>query len=127
MKDLKSFRNFFSPTLLAQKVRLLGTKAGVRLTYTLLLLFYAYRQKDTPFWAKNIVLGVLGYFIAPIDGIPDLTPFVGYTDDFGMLTFGLVTIAAYISKEVRLSAKTAVYKLFPKANEHEFAEVDCRL
>jgi len=127
MKDLKSFREFFSIDRFKGKVKKVGVTLGVRLTYTLFLLYFAYRQKETPFWAKNIVLGVLGYFIAPIDGIPDLTPFVGYTDDFGMLTFGLVTIAAYISKDVRFAARAAVNKFFPDVVEEDFEKVDQQL
>ena len=63
---------------------------GMKTCYSALLLFYAYRRSDTPSWAKNIVIGVLGYLIAPFDMLPDLTPIIGYTDDLGILGFGLV-------------------------------------
>lgn len=41
-------------------------------------------------WAKGIALGVLAYFIALLDAIPDVTPIVGFTDDAGAIavTFG---------------------------------------
>jgi hypothetical protein len=38
-------------------------------------------------WAKNIILGTLGYLLAPFDAIPDLSPIIGYTDDIGVLSF----------------------------------------
>ena len=67
-----------------------------------LLLYYAYRRRDTPLWAKNIVLGTLGYFLSPIDIIPDLTPLLGYTDDAGVLAFGLVIISSYVASSVKV-------------------------
>ena len=69
--------------------------------YSALLLFNAWGNKSTPKWAKNIILGSLAYFLSPIDSIPDLTPFIGMTDDIGLMAFSLVTIACYITPEVR--------------------------
>jgi uncharacterized membrane protein YkvA (DUF1232 family) len=71
-----------------------------------------------------VVLGALGYFLSPIDAIPDLTPFLGYTDDLGVLSFGLVLIAGYINEEVRGSARKQMTKWFGKINENELDEVD---
>ena len=34
---------------------------------------------------KAILIGALIYFINPLDLIPDFTPIVGFTDDFGIL------------------------------------------
>ena len=77
---------------------------GVKVTYSTLLLFYAYNRSETPKWAKNIILGSFAYFVNPFDSIPDLTPFLGMTDDMGVLLFGLSTIACYINEEVRQKA-----------------------
>ena len=100
---------------------------GVKLTYSALLLYYAYEGKDTPQWARNIILGSLAYLISPIDAVPDLTPFLGFTDDLGVLSFGLVTIACYIDNNVRENAKKKVYKYFKMVDEADLLEVDARL
>ena len=100
---------------------------GVKLTYSALLLYYAYERKDTPQWARNIILGSLAYLISPIDAVPDLTPFLGFTDDLGVLSFGLVTIACYIDNNVRENAKKKVYKYFKMVDEADLLEVDARL
>lgn len=34
---------------------------------------------------KALVIGALIYFINPIDVIPDITPFLGFTDDLGIV------------------------------------------
>lgn len=100
---------------------------GVKLAYSALLLYYAYEREDTPKWAKNIILGALAYLVSPIDSIPDLTPFIGFTDDLGVLSFGLVTIACYIDKSVRDKAKLKVHKYFKVVDEEDLLEVDSRL
>jgi len=100
---------------------------GVKVVYSALLLFYAYNREGTPPWAKKIILGSLAYLLTPIDAVPDLTPFLGFTDDFGVLSFGLVTIACYINEDVRNSARTKVMKMFKKVDEKDLLEVDTKL
>ncbi len=86
-------------------------KGGTRLLYSALLLFYAFKRKDLPAWAKSIVIGALGYLLSPIDAIPDLTPVLGFTDDLGLLSYALVLIAAYINDDVREKARDRLEKL----------------
>ena len=74
------------------------------------------------FWAKNIILGVLGYLLAPLDFLPDLAPIIGFTDDIGILTVGLVTIASYVNDDVRTKARTKIGQWFPDYNKEEIIE-----
>ena len=80
------------------------TQLSTQGVYAALLLYYSWSNKDTPAWAKKIIVGALAYFVSPIDAIPDLTPFIGMTDDIGLMSFSLVTIACYINEDVRLKA-----------------------
>lgn len=118
---------YFSEAKLWNKMQSYTRQAGLKVVYTALLLFYAYKRSDTPAWAKRIVIGALGYFISPLDMLPDLTPIIGYTDDIGILSFGLVTIAAYINDEVRQNARGKLENWFGEINEEEIAEVDEQL
>jgi uncharacterized membrane protein YkvA (DUF1232 family) len=128
MKEkLKNFRKFFSEVELWGKLKTYARKIGAKTVYSVLLLYYAYKRKDTPAWAKRIVLGTLGYFIAFIDLIPDLTPIVGYTDDIGILSFGLVTVAAYINDEVKSNAKNKLTDWFGEVPEIQLSEIDEKL
>jgi uncharacterized membrane protein YkvA (DUF1232 family) len=97
---------------------------GQKFVYSVLLLVYAYKRSDTPSWAKNIIIGALGYVLAPIDSIPDLTPFLGFTDDLGVLTFGLVSIACYVNDEVRVKARKQLKAFFNEIDEDSLAGVD---
>ena len=123
----KKYGDEYSELKLWEKIKSFAKQAGQKTVYTALLLYYAYRQKDTPTWAKNVVLGTLGYFIAPIDALPDLTPLIGYTDDLGVLSFGLVTIASYINDEVKGNARERLQKWFGEYSEEELKEVDEQL
>ena len=128
MKEtIKKYRRYFSDERFWAKLRSQARKAGVKIVYTALLLFYAYRRTETPTWARSIILGVLGYFLAPIDLIPDLTPILGYTDDLGVLAFGLVTIAAYVNQDVRQKARGRLNQWFGDYDETELKEVDEQL
>ncbi|MEP7324234.1 MAG: DUF1232 domain-containing protein, partial [Saprospiraceae bacterium] len=86
-------------------------KGGLKLLYTTLLLYYAFRRSDLPVWARTIIFGAIGYLLSPIDSIPDLTPILGYTDDLGVLSYALVLIAAYVNGDVRSKARLRLAKL----------------
>ena len=117
----------FSENKLWQKINAYARQAGIKVVYTALLLYYAYKRKDTPLWAKNIVIGVLGYFLSPIDALPDLTPILGYTDDLGVLGFGLVTIAAYVDASVKGQAKEKLHAWFGSYDDADLKDVDDKL
>ena len=70
-----------------------------------LWLYYAAQDPATPAWAKAVVYGALGYFILPIDAIPDVMPAFGFTDDLGVLVAAVAAISAYITKEVKAKAE----------------------
>jgi len=66
-----------------------------------LWLYYSAQAPQTPAWAKSVIYGALGYFIFPIDAIPDPTPIVGYADDLGVLAAAVATVAMHITDEIK--------------------------
>lgn len=87
-------------------------------------MYYAYQSKETPPWARRIITGAFAYLLLPIDGVPDLTPFIGFTDDLGVISFGLVSIACYINGEVREKAKLKLSSFFKNIDEETIRSVD---
>ncbi len=77
-----------------------------------LKLYYALQDRDTPVWAKTVIIGALGYFISPIDAIPDITPIIGYSDDLGVLIAAVATVGAYIKKKHIQRAKDTLNQWF---------------
>lgn len=70
-----------------------------------LTLYYTLRAPETPMWCRTVILGSLAYFISMIDGIPDLTPFLGYTDDISVMAAAIATVSQYITPEIKQKAK----------------------
>ena len=113
-----------------QAFRFIGryfNRMGQQVAYSALLMGHSYKSKTSPIFARRIVLGALGYMISPFDAIPDLTPILGFTDDLGVLTFGLVTIASYINDDVRLAARKDLKRFFPELDLPALQEVDSKL
>jgi uncharacterized membrane protein YkvA (DUF1232 family) len=76
------------------------------------LLYYTMRDPTTPTWCKSVIAGALAYFISFIDGIPDLTPILGYTDDLTVMIAAISVIATHITEENKVKAKEKAEKLF---------------
>ena len=79
-----------------------------------LKMYYSATDKDTPLWAKTAIYGALGYFISPIDAIPDFLPVAGYTDDIAVLVAAAATVAAYIKEEHVRKAQDTLRQWFGK-------------
>jgi uncharacterized membrane protein YkvA (DUF1232 family) len=75
-------------------------------------LYYSARDKDTPKWAKGVIIGALAYFIMPLDAIPDFLPAVGYSDDLVTLATAIGVVAMHVKEEHTLKAKEISRKIF---------------
>lgn len=127
LSRIRKYAVFFSESSFWNTVQSYSKKIGIKSVYAALLLFYAFKRKETPTWAKNIIIGVLGYLIAPIDLLPDLTPFIGYTDDLGVLGVGLVAIASYVNEVVKSQAKSKLRDWFGNYDAEELENIDQKL
>lgn len=123
----KSYKNHYSENKLFSKLKKYATKAGAKVVYAILILFYAMKKPEISMKEKLIVIGALGYFIAPIDSIPDFIPLAGFTDDFGALMFALIKIARHIDDEVKEKAKNKLDSWFKNINEDDLIVVERRL
>ena len=123
----EKYKDKFSESRFWTVLKKTANRLGAKTVYAALLMYYAYQRKDTPAWAKRIVIGTLGYLLAPIDAIPDLSPFVGFTDDIGILSLGLVAIAGFINDEVKEQAKSKLGNWFSSYDEQDIHEVNAQL
>jgi len=76
-----------------------------------LKLYFALIDKDTPVWARGVIVGALAYLISPLDAVPDFLPF-GYVDDAGVLAGALGTVALHIKDEHVRRARAWVQNIF---------------
>lgn len=98
MSDNK-YLDEFSDEGFWSKARNFAQKAGYEVLENALKLYYSAMDDDTPTWAKTTIFASLGYFIAPIDAIPDLVPVVGFSDDLGALAAAAAAVAMHVKAE----------------------------
>lgn len=65
----------------------------------LLAMYFCLIDNQTPVWVKALIVSALGYFIFPLDVIPDLAPIVGYVDDASVIAATFALINMFIKPE----------------------------
>lgn len=110
--------------MIKRRIKNIAGKAGKKIVYPALLLFFACQREDTPQWAKKIMLGALAYLILPLDGIPDFLPVIGFTDDIGIIAASLATVAFYINDQVKAEAREKVNSWFGSFSQQEIDEAE---
>ena len=95
----------FSEKSFWKKVAAFAVRAGKKLIYRALLLYYCLIDPRTPSWVKAPIVGALAYFIFPADAIPDALPLVGFSDDLAVLGAAVAYVATHINPEHKQKAK----------------------
>ena len=126
LKDQK-YTEAYSETKLFEKIIKFAKAAGIKIIYLAMLLFFTLQKATTPIWAKSMIIGALGYFIFPVDFIPDFIPIVGYSDDMTALVSALVAVALYIDEETKQKAKAQLHVWFGEYDESELSSVDNKI
>lgn len=106
------FSSAYSDDGFWDKTKKYAKVAGEGVLEVALKMYYSATDADTPAWAKTTIITALGYFIFPVDAIPDVVPVVGYSDDLGVLTAAMATTAAHIKDEHVIKAKETLSNWF---------------
>lgn len=120
----EEYAKAYSEPKLFDKIKKFAKKAGIKVIYLALLLFYTLQQPETPMKAKSIIIGALGYFILPVDLIPDIIPIAGFTDDLTALMAALVTVALYINEDTKMKARVKLRIWFGDYDESDLSKID---
>ena len=94
------------------KVKKVARKAGAKVIYVALILYYELADGKVSLKEKGIILGALGYFILPVDLIPDFLPIAGYTDDLAALVAAFAYVKSHLTPEVTMRAQTKLHEWF---------------
>ena len=68
---------------------------------------------------KTTIIGALGYFILPLDILPDFIPMVGFTDDLSAILLALHAVWKNITPEIKAMAAAKASELFGDFNQQE--------
>lgn len=94
-----------------------GKKIGLNTCYYILLLYQLFISKTVSLVDKSIIVGALGYFISPIDVIPDIIIGTGLVDDATALLLALSTLSNLITKPIKDAAKSKLREYFDFKDE----------
>lgn len=121
------YSQYFSEKSLWEKIKKFSKTAGKKVVYTVLLLYYVMTDKGVSLKAKAIIIGALGYFIFPLDAIPDLAPLIGFSDDLGVLLFALSQVSDSVTPEIQLKAHNQLSNWFGSIDDDELNEINSHL
>ena len=121
LPDFMSYANKFSQTDFTEKIARIAKRAGAKLVYAALILYYTLQSDKVSATNKAMIIGALGYLISPLDVVPDAIPIAGLADDLGVLIFVLKKVWTDIDPGIQVKAKEKLCKWF---DEDEIAEID---
>lgn len=111
-KELQKYEEAYSEHGLKEKLRKYAKIIGVGAVYKVLQLWYVLQKPDVPLAQKALITGAIGYLIAPLDFIPDLTPVLGYSDDFVAIIYALIQVQGYVDAEIKGKSKHFIEDIF---------------
>lgn len=114
--NLTKYADYYNPNELFNKIKKMAKKAGVKIIYMVLVLYYATLDKDLPIKDRLMILAALGYFILPIDLIPDALP-GGFVDDAAALAFVLKQVWVNLTPSTLNKAKSRLKEWFGEISE----------
>ena len=112
VKDFIEYKEKFTESAFVEKVSQIAKRAGSKLVYAALVLYYTLQSDKVSLKDKAIIIGALGYLIAPFDAVPDIIPIAGLGDDLAVLLFVLNKVWGDVTDEIKEKAKARLAKWF---------------
>lgn len=126
--DLQKYKDKFSQQNFIEKIQRIAKRAGAKLVYIALILYYLMQSDKVSLKDKAIIIGALGYLISPIDVVPDAIPIAGLADDLTVLLYALGKVWSQVDDNLKDKAKQKLSKWFDEDelnfSEDPFAEDD---
>ena len=121
LPDFMAYADKFSAKGFVEKISRIAKRAGSKLVYASLVLFYTLQSKEVSYKDKAMIIGALGDLISPLDVLPDAIPIVGLSDDLTVLLFVINKIWVEVPEDVKNKAKDKLSDWF---DEDELEEVE---
>ena len=122
LPDFMSYSNKFTSGEFLEKIAKIAKRAGAKLVYIALVLYYTLQSDKVSIKDKAIIVGALGYLVSPLDVIPDAIPIVGLGDDLAVLLYVIGKIGD-VSEEIKEKAKSKLTKWFDEDEMEEINEL----
>lgn len=105
------------------KISRIAKRAGAKLVYVALILYYTLQSNDVSVKDKAIIIGALGYLISPLDIIPDAIPIAGLGDDLAVLLYVVKKVWGDVPDSVREKAHAKLSKWFDEDEMREANDI----
>ena len=112
LPDLQKYKDKFAQQGFFDKIQRIAKRAGAKLVYVALLLYYLLQSDKVSLKDKAIIIGALGYLISPLDIVPDAIPIAGLTDDLTVLLYALNKVWTSIDDDIKKQAQDKLSKWF---------------
>ena len=119
--DFDAYRNHFNDSQLWEKLKNTAKKAGIKVVYSALVLYYVTRDPSVPTADKMKIYGALGYLILPTDLIPDAIIALGFTDDLAALAWAIYLVRGYITPDIERQAEDKLREWFGDFDRSQIA------
>ena len=121
LPDFMKYQGEYTSEGFIDKISRIAKRAGAKLVYVALILYYTLQSNDVSVKDKAIIIGALGYLISPLDIIPDAIPIAGLGDDLAVLLYVVKKVWGEVPDSVREKAHAKLSKWF---DEDEMKEAD---
>lgn len=115
--EIEKYGTYYSDNRLWKKIERVAKKVGVTVLLPVFTLYYMLQDDKVSLQHKAYIVGALGYFILPIDLIPDgILPVIGFTDDIAVMTLVLKLVKDSITPEIKARANQRVAEVMGTDN-----------
>ena len=109
---LTSYQWHYTNSKFWSKIAQVAKHLGRKVMFYALCLYFVMKSGDVSIKDKAIIIGALGYLIAPIDLLPDYIPGLGLTDDAAALKIAYDTVKGSITPEIEALVNSKLNKWF---------------
>lgn len=118
IQNIQAYSQYYSPQALFEKIKNVGRSLGIKSVYLILILYYASFDKSLPLKDRMMVIAALGYFILPLDLIPDALP-GGFADDTAALMYVVKHIWNNLSEDTYRKAAARLREWFDNVSDED--------
>lgn len=115
--EVQKYGSYYSDNRFWKKIEWVAKKVGATVLLPVFTLYYMLQDDKVSLQHKAYIVGALGYFILPIDLIPDgILPIIGFTDDIAVMTLVLKLVDTSVTPEIKARANARVSEIMGTDN-----------
>lgn len=123
LPDFMKYQDDYTSEGFIDKISRIAKRAGAKLVYVALILYYTLQSNDVSVKDKAIIIGALGYLISPLDIVPDAIPIAGLGDDLAVLLYVVKKVWGDVPDSVREKAHAKLSKWFDEDEMREANDI----